>query len=57
MVEEMPSPGRNQEWTSPGTQGLRQERVQGPALTSEHNMKNHLSQNHVAGEAQLCEPI
>lgn len=53
MVEEMPSPGRNQEWTSPGTQGLRQERVQGPALTSEHNMKNHLSQNHVAGEAQL----
>lgn len=42
MAEEMPSPGTNWEWTSPGTQGLRQE---GPALTPEHSMKNHLLQN------------
>lgn len=49
MAQEMPSPGRNREWTSSGTQGLRQERVQEPALTSEHNVKNHLLQNLASG--------
>lgn len=34
---------------SPGTQGLRQKWVQGPALTPEHNMKNHLLQNLASG--------